>query len=49
MEERIKKLLILAGEEAAEHEKRDFGRIVTIIVDEYLAKNEENTQQVHLY
>ena len=40
MEERITKLLILVGDEGAEHEKRDFGRIVTIIVDDYLTKNE---------
>jgi hypothetical protein len=39
MEERITKLLILAGDEAAEHEKRDFSKIVTIIVDEYIVKN----------
>lgn len=40
MEDRITKLLILVGDEGAQHEKRDFDRIVTIIVHEYLTKNE---------
>lgn len=40
MDDRILKLLILAGDEGAMHESRDFGRIVQVIVDEYLATND---------